>query len=249
MSITALMSLFGAFVMIASWAIVSQRIRKSATVVSQQIRYLKNFFLHMGLFCICLFLPQLALSTNPSLFPILMAWGYIIGHVFAYIAFTYVLRLTFSMVPRLAHKQKYAVMIGAFATIVITAVTIATMIFGTLPEYDSARSVILFNVAPVVGALIGIFATLSVLPAAVLMIINGIHNPQARVRSFLLGGGLFIVMTSGPMHDVATSWQIYMTADILSVIGFIVLTTGIVYRFEERIVPVEAPRPVTVSAS
>lgn len=242
MSITALMTLFGALVMLLCWALVGVRIRQSASAAGQQIRLLRGFFLFMGLFCVAIFLPQLTLNSNPDFFSEAMAWGYVIGHVFCYIAFTYVLRLTFSMIPRLANKQSLAITIGILANIIITAVTIFTMVYSTQPTYDAERSVTLFNVAPIVGALIGLFALVCVLPAAVLFIINGVRNQRARTRSFLLGGGLVFIMISGPMHDIATSWELYVTADILSIIGFIILTSGIVYRFDERIAPARNTR-------
>jgi hypothetical protein len=112
------------------------------------------------------------------------------------------------------------------------------MIWGTQPAYDQENRVILFNAHPAVGASIGLYAAISVLPAAILMIMNGVRNPRLRIRSFLLGIGFFVVMTAGPLHDTATSWQMYLVADILSAIGFFILAAGVMYRFEERIVPV-----------
>ncbi len=243
------MTLSGSLVMLSSWAVIGQRIKTSLGDISPQIKMLQRFFLCMGLFCLAIFLPQIALNLQPTAFPKAMAWGYIVGHVALYIGLISVISLTFSMVPRLASKQKYAITIGIIMSVVITILTIKTMAFGTLPVYDAHRSVTLFNVAPVVGTLIALFATLSVLPAAILMILNGVRNPGARARSFLLGGGLFVIMTAGPLHDVAKGWQLYMIADIVSIVGFVFLAWGILYRFEERLAPSRTPAPATMPSA
>ena len=131
----------------------------------------------------------------------------------------------------------WPVIIASLYIVALTVFNAYTMIWGTLPAYDADNRVILFNAHPLVGAAIGILAAFSVLPAAVLLIRNGIRNPHLRVRSILLGLGLFIIMTAGPLHDNAHSWQIYMVADVLSSVGLFVLAVGVLYRFEERIVP------------
>jgi hypothetical protein len=240
MSITAFMTLLGAVVSLGSWLLIGSRMTSSKNPPSFQIQMLQKFFLYIGIFCFVMFLPQLALNFNPSIFPISMAWGYVVGHVFIYISFLYTLRLTCSMIPKLVNKQKIAIYTGIILTIAITIITAVTMIWGTQPSYDFEKHVILFNAHPIVGASIGLFAAISVLPASILLIRNGIRNPQLRTRSFLLGIGFFIIMTAGPLHDTATSWQFYLLADILSSVGFLVLAAGVMYRFEERIVPLSS---------
>lgn len=237
------MILFAVIVSLGSWAIIRQRSHASPSGATFQIKMLQRFFLFMGIFCIIMFLPTLTLWFDPSLFPVTMAWGYVIGHTFIYIAFIYILRLMFSIVPRLAGKQSLAVGAAIVVTIAITILNAITMVWGTQPSYDYDNRVILFNAHPAVGASIGLYAAVSVFPTAILMIRNGIRNPQLRVRSFLLGIGLFIVMGAGPMHDTATSWEFYLAADVLSVIGFLVLAGGVLYRFEEKIAPNQVVNP------
>jgi hypothetical protein len=243
MSITAYMTLLGAIVSLGSWALIGQRSKTSSIGASFQVRMLQIFFLYMGIFCFIMFLPQLFLAFDPSVFPLAMAWGYVVGHVFLYVAFIYTLRLMFSMVPKLADKQSYAVIGAILVSIGITVFNAITMIWGTRPIYDSDNHVILFNAHPLVGAGIGLYAALSVLPAATLIIMNGVRNPRLRIRSFLLGIGFFVIMTAGPLHDNAKTWQLYMLADVLSSVGFFILAGGVLYRFEERIIPVSVVSP------
>lgn len=237
MPITTLMTLVGALCSLGSWALITQRINQSKKSVGPQVNYLRNYFLNIGIFCVILFIPHLILTVNPASFPKTMAWGYIIGHIFFYIAALNIVRLTFSMVPRLARKEWAALAVGITAALAITIVNIQTMAYGTMPYHDFEKHVTFFNAAPAVGAGIALFATLAVLPAAILLIINGVRNPGRRLRSFLLGGGFFITMVAGPLHDVAKSWQLYMVADLVSIVGIVIITVGVLYRLEERISP------------
>lgn len=240
MPFTAFMTLLGALTMLGCWYFIGQRIKHSTTAVSKQVRLLHSFFLHFGIFTALIFLPHILLSLDPSKFPIAMAWGYIIGHVFLYIGLIQILRMTFSMVPRLVNKERYAIIFGVLATVFITALNIQTMVFGRLPEYDFQQLVTLFNTAPVVGAAIGIYAITGLLPATILLFRNGYRNPDARLRSYLLGTGFLIMMTAGPLHDVARTGQLYVIADVVSIFGLLCITAGVVYRLEERITTVTA---------
>jgi hypothetical protein len=235
MPITAYTTILGGIVMLGSWFLIGQRIKAHPLASSVQVRHLHSFFLMMGLFFTLMFLPNILITANPSRFPIVMAWGYAIAHIFLYIALTYVARLFVSMVPRLVSKDRAVLVVGTLAGIAIFAVNIATMPLGTLPSYNSVAKVVEYNAAPAVGAGIAVFATVSILPTAILMIVNGVRNPNARARSFLLGAGLFVMMAAGPLHDNAHTAAVYAVADVTSMFSLLLIAGGILYRFEERL--------------
>jgi len=243
MPLTAITTLVGSIAMLGSWFYIGLRIKHLGGAVPSQVVYLHTFFLYMGIFFLFMFAPHLALKSNPSLFPLLMAWGYVIGHIFAYLAFLSVVRVMFSLAPRLARHGKVMLVIGGILAVILTILNFVTMVNGHRPQFDTDKSVTLFNAAPIVGAGIAIFAAVAIFPTAILIIINGVRNPSARTRSFLLGAGLFLLMAAGPLHDNAKTWQLYTTADILSMISLLVLATGVAYRLAERIAPV-APIPI-----
>jgi hypothetical protein len=240
MPLTALTTVLGSLTMFGSWALVSHRLANSTTPVSHQVTLLNRFFLFMGIFFLIMFLPNIVLSSNPATFPTYMAWGYIIGHVFFYAALTSIAQLMFSMVPRLAGKSGLALVLGTVIGSAITIVNIITMAYGVKPQYDFIHSVILFNAHPVVGAGIAIFAAVAIFPTAILLIMNGIRNHSARVRSLLLGAGFLIMMSAGPLHDTARTFQLYAAADLLSMFSMLVVTGGVLYRFEDRLAPAKA---------
>ncbi len=243
MPLTAITTLVGSIAMLGSWFYIGLRIKHLGGAVPSQVVYLHTFFLYMGIFFLFMFAPHLALKSDPSQFPFLMAWGYVIGHVFLYLAFLSVARVMFSLAPRLARHAKVMLAIGYIVAIILTILNFVTMVNGHRPQFDNDKSVTLFNAAPIVGAGIAIYAAVAIFPTAILIIINGIRNPSARTRSFLLGAGLFLLMAAGPLHDTARTWQLYTVADVVSMLSLMVLATGVAYRLTERIVPV-APIPV-----
>lgn len=235
MPLTALTMLIASLAMLTSWFFITQRLKDKSHKVSFQAGLMAKYFLFMGIFCMFMFAPHVLLGYNPSAFPLAMAYGYVIGHIFCYIAFMYIIRLTFSIVPKLNNKYRGALVLAGLIAMGITALNAVTMIGGTRPEFSVEKGVTLFNAHPAVGAGIALYATLACVPFAILMIINGFTNPGARIRSFLLGGGFLISMIAGPLHDVAQNANVYMLADIITIFGVLVTATGVVYRIGEKI--------------
>ncbi len=62
----------------------------------------------MIFFFLIMLVPHVLLYSNRPMFSIAMAWGYGVGYIFLYIAFAYVLRMVFSILPQLAPKQRFA---------------------------------------------------------------------------------------------------------------------------------------------
>ncbi len=103
--LTGLSTLTGVIVMSAAWIFVGRRIAASKLTVSRPIQMMRKFFLFMGIFFMLMGLPHILLYTDPSGFPQAMAWGYTVGHIFMYIAFAYIARLIFIIVPQLMPKN------------------------------------------------------------------------------------------------------------------------------------------------
>lgn len=231
--------------MLFSWVFIGRRIMHDENGGTQQAKLLHNFFLYMAVFFVFMFLPHALLGYRPELFPLAMALGYVIGHVFMYLGFINILRLFFSIVPRLNDKDGLAVVLGLVAAIGITVFTAITMIWGMQPEFDDRNGITLFNTHASIGTAIALFSAVTVVPTAILMIMNGIANRTTRVRSFLLGGGLLLLMAGGPLYDLAKNVELYLLADIVTVLGLILIASGVAYRIEERIsLAKTAPAPV-----
>jgi hypothetical protein len=223
--------------MFGSWVVIGGRMHKAGGKASKQIVSLHRFFLYIGIFSLLMFLPNLWLTFAPADFPLVMAIGYTVGHIFLFIAATEIGRLFVSMVPRLVNWDKGVLTFGIVVNIAATITTAVTMIFGVQPQYDYQEHVILFNAATPVGIFIAGFMIVTVLPPTILFLADGIRNSAHRLRSFLLGIGFILMIAGGPLHDNATSASMYVAADILTIAAVILVAAGVLYRYEERLAP------------
>lgn len=241
MPLTTITMTIATIVMLGSWLFIERRLTDSPAGGPRQAHLLAGFFLNMGIFSGFIALPHFLLN-DPSLnFPLAIAVGYVIGHIFFYLAMIYLVRLTCSIVPRLNNKSALAATVIAIAATFITIFNAITMIWGTRPYFDAEHGVTIFGAHPVVGVGIALIALAGMLPLTILMIMNGFTNPTSRTRSFLLGGGLALITIAGPMHDIAPSAMVYMIADVVSVVGLLVVASGVAYRIEEKISVRHAP--------
>jgi hypothetical protein len=243
--LTTLTTVIGLLVMFGAWLFVGQRLKQAQGTALRPVTLLHGFFLYMGIFFVIMAAPTVWIGLDPSKFPLYMAWGYVLGHIFLYLAFTNIGRMLFTIIPKLSSKEPVILMVGLVATAVITVINAVTMIWGTQPAYNFERHLIQYNAAPAVGASIGILALLTVMPAAILFLANAVRNPASRVRSLLLGSGFLLMVAGGPLHDVATSWQMYMAADIITILSVVLVGAGVVYRFNQSLSLAKPAAPTT----
>jgi hypothetical protein len=243
MPLTAITTLIGCWVMILSWTLIGRRLQSSGSGNNYQLKLLHSFFLYMGIYFLFTFAPHVVLEAAADQFPLAMAVGYLIGHVFLYLAFLNIGRLLFALIPRLYNKEVYIYTLGLLATIGLTVATAFTMIWGERPAFDEQLGVTTFNTNPLLGIAITLFATLTVLPTAILVIMNGVSSAAARIRSYLLGGGLIILIVAGQLHDLSFTPRIYMIADLASILGLLLIATAVAFRIEERAVSHHHPVP------
>jgi hypothetical protein len=244
MPLTAFVTFFGSIVNFMSWLLIRKRIHNNPVPPTRQVILLNKFLLFLSMFMFLMFLPHLLISQAPSQFPLYMALGYIIGHIFLYIGFLYVGRLFISISPRFNGKEKLFLVLGSIGIIFATIINAITMIWGKQPEFDYTHNVTLFNAHPAVGAIIGLFALICVIPTAVLMFKSGISNQTNRLRSFLLGGGLVFLMVGGPLHDNAHTAMVYIIADVITIVAQLAVAAGIAYRIEEKLSVVHSVQSV-----
>lgn len=236
MPINALTMLISAIATFCSWIFVSSRLKANPSSKTHQARLLTYSFLFSAIYAMLMFLPQLLVISNPDTYPTIMVYTFVIAHAFLYLGFIQILRLTFSMIPRLHNKEPLAIVVGVLAAMVMVWFGITTMIHGVHPSYDPTTKITALNVSPEVNHTDAVVGLLFVVPAAILMIYNGIINAASRRRSLLLGFGMAIPMFTGPMVEGATTLNLYFVlANTMSVLGLLVLTLGVAYRMDQNI--------------
>lgn len=211
---------------------------------------MRNFFLFMAIFGGFMTIPYFWLHMGPAAFSAPMAWGYVVGHIFLYLACLNAALMVCTLVPQLNNAGRIVTVIWVLFIIAITAVNAKTMIWGVQPIFDPNLSLTEFRASPIVGAGIGAQAMVGLFPAFVLFAINGIKGSGSRrVKSILLAAGFLVIIAGGPMHDLARTAAFYATADLLTVLGVLLLGIGIGYQVDTSLVAAPEKSQVKIASS
>ncbi|GEM_PF-920823 len=189
-------------------------------------KYFMNFFFSFGVFQLIMGLAHAVLYVNQSAFAAVMNWGYIIGHVFLYLSLAFTL-----MVPLELSLPGKKIKNIAFSLIAIfgLAITYINIIKPNQPFFESKTGITFFNADPLVGKLIPIIVLLSWGVSVLIFIYHGLksrNNRLAMARSLVISLGLILLIVGGPLHDVAQTSLQFLMADILTLLGSLILASG-----------------------
>lgn len=250
-SYSAISNITGLVVMLSAYLFIRKRSKASGKPVSKSVEFMRKFFLFFGIFYLPVSLPFIFLETSPSQFPMAMAIGFMVGHIFLYLAYMYTLRMTFSLIPQLADKDKWAVGWGVLIALLGTGLAFFTMVLGTPPSYDYSKHIVDYQQAPPLAATIAIGAIIAWIPAGIFFVSHAIRNRASRTRSLLLGVGFITLTVVGPLHGLAQNWQMFVIADVATIGSIIMIGAGIAYKIShddsqpaaERRVSAASPPP------
>ena len=193
--------------------------------------YFVYFFLFLGIFQIIMALPHLSLYSNPGSFPMLMTLAFIIGHIFLYLALAFTLLASFKLY---SSNKKIKYVIFVVITLLGSFITYTNIIKPNTPIFDTKTGITLLNANPAVGQLILIIVLLGWGVPAIMLIYNGIKlrrgSDNTLARDLLIALGLIVLIIGGPLHDIARKPLHYLIADLLLLIGFMLMASGVFYR-------------------
>lgn len=203
------------------------RLRKSRVANNKFFYYFERFTLSMSLFFVFMAVPNLFFTDNT----LLLGWGYVIGHIFLYVSYAYLVRVSLLILkPSFESTNIFKAYLLAGAG--ITAVNILLFNYPVVLE----SGITAFNADPIIGILIVIISVLTLLPSAVLFIIKSIQQPQQRRRFAFIGISFLLIIAGGPLHDLATTPAMYMLADAITTTGFVVMLLGVVFGNKSAVV-------------
>ncbi len=195
------------------------------------------FFSFLSLFLLFMALPHTYLlfpRKNDEAFINAMQWGFIIGHMFTYLAHATFVRLTLGWsVPRLKNLGTVFFSLGTpFFLIFGGIITAFNIMRPGNPVFDLATGLTLFHSDPLVGNLIAIETSLLFIPSAIFFIVKGIKSQEkiVRNRALFIGFGLVVTTIGGPLHDIAQVSLVVLMADTLVLAGLCILAVGVFYK-------------------
>jgi len=195
------------------------RLRKNSTIDNRFFRYFEGFAISMSTFLMFMALPNFFFQKNSFI----LGLGYIIGHMFMYIALAYIVRV-WLLVSKPSFDSSIVFKIYLVLGLAATVLNVYLFNFPTVNE----SGITLWNAQQPVAMAIIFFAALSFLPAIAVFIVQAIKQPKVRTKYIIISISFLLMVMSGPVHDIATTTGLYMFADIVTTLAFIFMFFGVV---------------------
>lgn len=197
----------------------------------ETLKYLLWFVLYVGVFQFLMGIGHL-----PILFGMKDAFyytfnaGYIVGHVFLYVAEAYIVLVPMSLYLSRKNYEKYGRVYSRMLLMFGGAITVINLLLPAGPVFDERTGVTVFNVNSLVAGLIPVITLMSIGYAGIIFLIKSSKlQGSAKIKAIILGVGMIIIVIGGPMHETAENIAEYFIADFLIVLAFFIITMGIYY--------------------
>jgi hypothetical protein len=213
----------GAFIGFLVLAFFAYRLNNKKNDENKLYPYFYKFSLFFSFFYLLFSLPIIFAPQNSSL----IGLGYLIGHLFAYIAFAYLVKIIFFIgFPEKKSDVffKGYLLLGLF-------ITVLNAVYFNRPEVLEG-GLVDWNQNPIVAIVIILATVIVFIPAAFIFFREAIKNAQNRTRYLLISISLFLIIVGGPLHDVAKTTQMMIVADIVTTSGFLFMLGGVLYKYE-----------------
>lgn len=163
-------------------------------------------------------------------------FGYIVGHVFLYMAEAYIVLVPMYLYFSKDDYEKYGLNYSRLLLAFGAVITIINIMMPTNPVFDEKTGVTLFNVPPLVANLIPVITIISVGFSGILFLAKSAKlQGSSKIKAIILGIGMIVIVIGGPMHETAKNIFEYFLADFLVVVAFFIVMLGIYYeQFSSR---------------
>jgi hypothetical protein len=204
---------------------------KDMQIKDEALKYLLWFILYVDIFQILVGIGHLPILFGMTdIFYYTFNFGYIVGHIFLYMAEAYIVLVPMYLYFSKSDFEKYGVNYSRFLLIFGAIITIINVMMPTNPVFDEKTGVTIFNVPSLVANLIPIITIISVGFSGILFLAKSVKlQGSAKVKAIILGVGMIMIVIGGPMHETAKNIFEYFLADFLIVVAFFIVMLGIYY--------------------
>lgn len=180
--------------------------------------YFKRFTMFFGIFSVIMAIPVILFSKSS----LMLGLGYVIGHIFLYIACAYLARI-WLLIAKPSYDSTNLFRIYLVLGLVITVLNIYLF---NLPVINDNGIVLWDAQAPVAISIVMILFS-SLFPAAIVFIRESFRQPKQRKRYLLIGLSFLVIIVGGPLHDIAKTALAYLAADMVTIVGFLLMFWGV----------------------
>lgn len=186
---------------------------------AETLNYFSKFF---GMFSLFMYVQGMPFLIPQALSSVKLGAFFMFGHLFLFAALAYL-----ALVPLHIWRpglKKY----GFWGNILAGGVvTLVNSLYWTKPTIEGG--IVLFNVVPPVGPLIGVVdvVTMILLAGALFVRLAWERSGAERSKFLLLALGMLVITVGGPLHDNATSLMMYSVADVMTLFGIGFIMSGL----------------------
>ncbi|MFA5135024.1 MAG: hypothetical protein WC505_04555 [Patescibacteria group bacterium] len=153
--------------------------------------------------------------------------SFIISQSFLYLAIAFFAKVgTFFINVQMVQRAFWSVVILS------TIVVLFSIVYFSYPIHDLETGITDWNIHPFVG--IGSFVIFAgvLLPSAVLFFRQGLRSQEriVKIRSTVIAGGLILLIITAFTYYTATSEIVALTSDLLSLLSFLIIFFGVIYK-------------------
>jgi len=195
------------------------RLRRSKDTDNRFFQYFEGFAILMSVSLILLSFPNFFFPNDSFI----LGLGYVIGHMFGGFSCAYVARI-WLLISKPSFDSSIVFKIYLVLGLAATALSVYLFNYPTVNE----NGIVLWNVQQPVGIALVLIVVSTIVPAAIVFIIQAVKQPKMRTRYALIGTSFFLMIVGGPMHDMATTTEIYLLADFVTTLAFLVMFFGVV---------------------
>jgi len=157
----------------------------------------------------------------------LMGAGFILAHVFLFLAAAYFLTITVYFIkPNLRR-----VLFWIFLALALGAITLSVINLN-YPVYDSSTGITNWNINPTVGIVFTILFALVLIPCSIFFYFQGVKSQSrfVRIRSLLIATGLILLMVAAYTYYSADTQLKAFISDLFSFAALLTIFFGVYYK-------------------
>lgn len=168
-------------------------------------------------------LPRLILPDDSFL----LGAGFILAHVFLFLAAAYFLTITIYFIKPKLHRAFFWI----FLVLALGAITLS-IINLNYPVYDRSTGITNWNIDPSVGIVFTILFALVLVPCAIFYYYQGLKSQDkiVKVRSLLIATGLILLMVAAYTYYSAETQLKSLVSDLFSFTALLTIFFGVYYK-------------------
>lgn len=159
--------------------------------------------------------------------------GFVIAQSLLYLSIA-----LFAKVAAYFFKVIWAKRIFVLVLFISLIAIIINIIYYSVPDYNASTGLTVWNIEPIVGIFSSIILTGVLVPSSIFFFWQGFKSQDQIVkrRSIIIAVGLLSLVVTALVYYSATTVSAALISDLLSLMSFLIVFFGVIYKRENKII-------------